>query len=178
MILHFISRSRDRRPPSLHRSVVRNASICVPIDDSAVSPGAIWAPSSTASRSTITLFVSLAGRTCWNKQFWRRAALCGGTVPVDDYGPLQQFGLSSDVAHQASQTAPSERLQGIASLQSGPPQSDASPGTQPDLSNGVSPPSSAPGQAPQTPTAEEVAFAVTFTRIVSVLMRSLHYKGR
>ena len=49
---------------------------------------------------------------------------------------------------------------------------------QPQTINGVAEtPSKAPSnQAPQGPTAQEVAFALTFTRIVSVLMHSVHYR--
>jgi hemolysin-activating ACP:hemolysin acyltransferase len=51
-------------------------------------------------------------------------------------------------------------------------------GTEPSVTNGVGSTEAAalPNRAGRRPTADEVGFAVTFTRIVSVLSQSPHYK--
>jgi hemolysin-activating ACP:hemolysin acyltransferase len=59
--------------------------------------------------------------------------------------------------------------------------SDAKPksnGAEPSVANGVDGAESAaiPNRPGQGPTADEIKFAVTFTRVVSVLTRSPHYK--
>jgi len=105
------------------------------------------------------------------------AAGAESAAPVGQPGSEASAGAPHDVASIVRSSA---ALNGAG--RSGPEHA-ASPQTAPaptqragsDRATGV-PAAAAPGQAPQDPTAQEVAFAVTFTRIVSVLVRSVHYK--